>query len=118
MARTFNDLLDAWEFLQNHPMTMAGEDDGRFRSLLDITVVRVNPATNEIDDDKSKNRSVRIWLEFGPWTKREELSEAAREYMPSDGVASHDIDLDCGAPTFEEAIMKLAYLVLNKYGDY
>ena len=33
-------------------------------------------------------------------------------------VHYHDWKLDCGAPTFDEAIVKLANLVLKEYGDY
>lgn len=65
---------------------------------LDIMMSKVNPETNEIDDDNSKNTKVEVWLETGLWD--EELM------MPT-----HDIDLDVGAETFEEAIIKLAQKV-------
>ena len=30
----------------------------------------------------------------------------------------HDTKLDCGAPTFDEALVKLARLVKRHYGDF
>lgn len=33
-------------------------------------------------------------------------------------VPSNDYDLECGGDTWEEAVLKLAELVLHKYGDY
>lgn len=32
-------------------------------------------------------------------------------------VPTHDMALDCGAPTFEEAVIKLANLVQKEYGN-
>jgi hypothetical protein len=30
----------------------------------------------------------------------------------------HDTDLDCGASSFDEALIELANLVMKKYGNY
>ena len=79
--------------------------------------VMVDPATKTVEDDPQRNTEVRVWLEFGPWHKPESLSDAEREAMP-DGCAGHDIDLDCGATTFEQAVMILAQKVFERYGDY
>lgn len=75
-----------------------------FNNELWIEVVKVNPDTNEIDNDCTKNTKVQIWLEHG-------------SYDTEWGGCTHDIDLDCGADTFEEAIIKLAQLVKEKYND-
>ncbi len=78
----------------------------RFHEALEIEVVKVNPQTNSIEDDDSKNTATRVWLEAGP------VEEDDSDY----GQLSHDIRLDCGGKTFEEAIVKLAGLVRKYYG--
>lgn len=64
-----------------------------------------------VNKDASKNKFIECWLELGPV-----------EYVVSDGHLhlqySHDINLDCGAATFDEALVKLAKLVRRHYGDY
>ena len=93
------DFYNAWQFLSNHKMF-----NGLFHECLWTEVVKVNPITDEIDDDHSKNTKVQVWLEHGPY---EEIW----------GSCTHDIDLDCGGDTFEEAIIKLATLVKKHYTD-
>ena len=92
------DFYTAWRFLEEHKMFK-----GCFAYELWMTVVKVNPYTNAIDDDDTKNTKVRIWLEHGGYDE---------EY----GFV-HDIDLDCGGDTFEEAIIELAKLVKKYYTD-
>jgi hypothetical protein len=64
-----------------------------------------------INDDHIKNIHTECWLEFG------EMKQTV-----SDGCLHvahfHDPRLDCGAPTFDEAIVKLARLVRKHYGDF
>ena len=110
---------DAWYWLCNHPAFLRVCAAGRiisaegFKGSLDIDLVLVNPETNSIDDDESNNTGLRYWLECGPWRWIEMFpSGRCSEH------SSHDIDLDCGGATFEEAILKLRDLVLGKYGDY
>lgn len=67
-----------------------------------IHVAKVNPVTNETDDDETKNKKVEIWLEC---------------FLDNEDGRFHDIDLDCGGDTFEDAIIKMASLVKKKYGD-
>jgi hypothetical protein len=69
--------------------------------------------------DDSKNTRFECWLELGPveWGYHQpeyEIKEGARCYK----MHFHDVDLDCGAPTFDEALIKLARKVQKKYGDY
>lgn len=85
----------AWHYLLNHKIF-----NDAFVDCLDIEVVKVNPVTNSVDNNFSKNTKVQVWLECGPWNKK---------------CRMHDIDLDCGGDTFEDAIIKLAYLVRDKY---
>jgi len=76
--------------------------------------------TGHVNDDRSKNVNVECWLEFGP--------EGYDYWYGTDGdndwdtetgrLNYHDTDLDTGAPTFDEALMSLAKLAMEKYGDY
>lgn len=97
------DFYDSFHFLLKHPIF-----NNRFMEGLDLFVVKVNPETLYIEDDKSKNTKARIWLEAGPYLYDE----------PHGCKWSHDHDIDCGGYTFEEAIIKLAELVEKKYGRY
>lgn len=99
------DFYDAVQFLKNHPMF-----DGMFWDALDIFVVKVNPDTNAIDDDKSKNTKTQVWLETGRHIDERDM------LIPGCSPFSHDYYLDCGGDTFEEAIIQLADLVLKYYG--
>ena len=121
---------DSWHFLRKHSAfkakgTKAKGYGSRFREALDIEVVRVNPKSNSIDDDKSKNTATRIWLECGqvedPMSEKDDLQREFACGQGSDsleyGILSHDIRLDCGAKTFEKAIIKLAKLVKKHYGE-
>ena len=98
---SFSDFYNAWWFLYNHPL-FDNEGTSMFLSCLDVCVAKVNPHIGEIDKDKKKNTRVEVWLEAGKYDK---------EYN------YHDLDLDCGAKTYEEAIIQMANLLLNKYGN-
>lgn len=76
--------------------------DSKFQKCLDIDVVMINPENGYIDSDKSKNTQIEILLECG---------------MLEDGSPAHDIELDCGGYTFEEAIINLANLVIEHYPE-
>ncbi len=91
------DFYDSFHYLNDH-MIFAN----RFSECLDIWVTKVNPEINAIDNDSNKNTKVQIWLECGPYSKN---------------CFTHDVDLDCGGDTFEEAIIELAKLVKEHYGD-
>ena len=93
----FENFYDAFHYLRKHEMFQ-----GNFESCLDIEVVKVNPLTKSIDDDNSLNTEVNVWLECGKYSQY---------------VNWHDIELDCGGQTFEEAIVELANLVKKNYGD-
>ena len=106
----FNDFYEAYNFLSTHPMIYQ-DNDNYFNRCLDIEVVKVDPTNDEINlEDTSKNTKTRVWLEFGPVVTHN-FNNFITKYLPS-----HDIDLDCGGDTFEEAIIKLANLTYNKYG--
>lgn len=90
---------ESWIFLSNHEIF----NDSFEYDRLWIHPTKVNPETNEIDNDQSKNTKLQIWLECFP-----DISNIGGRY--------HDIDLDCGGDTFEDAIVELAKLVMKKYG--
>lgn len=93
---------DAWIFLNEHKMFKHLFEQGLY-----TMVVKVNPDTMEIDDDRTKNTKVQVWLEHGPW---EEVDFGLPRH-------THDFDLDSGGDTFEEAIIELAKLVKEHYND-
>ena len=99
------DSEQAWEFLCGHSVFK-----DHFKVALDIDVVKVNPENETIDDDEKKNTATRVWLECGPVECEKDDNDRLCAFY------SHDIALDCGGKTFEEAIVKLAKLVKRKYG--
>lgn len=101
MSKHFANLWAAHRFLAAH--RKRGFDNTGFLDALYINRAMVNPLTGEIDDDPDKNTRLEVWLESGPG--RDES-----------GAYWHDIDLDCGASTIEEAMMTLAEKVLAKWG--
>lgn len=113
--KPFVDFYAAWRFLEGHKIFELEECSVFFRCL-SIEVVKVNPDTEKIDDNEAKNTATRVWLECGPWCHSDELTDEERKGFPY-GVSSHDVELDCGAPTFEQAIIKLANQVLKKYAS-
>lgn len=100
----FNNFYEAFQFLDGHPIYI-----GTFMRGLSVDVVKVNPETNAVDDEPDNNTLVQVWLESGPF----QYMGALHEYMHT-----HDIRLDCGGNTFEEAIVKMAKLVEIHYGTY
>lgn len=103
--KIMNEFHKAWRFLREHINFKDEDECSRFEyNCLDIQVTKVNPLTETIEDDVTKNTAVRVWLECGEWIEK-------------DKQGCHDTDLDCGARTFEKAIIELAILVKKKYGD-
>ena len=98
------DFYESFHFLHNHRIFKGG-----FLESLDIEVVKVDPKTKRIEDNRSGNTRTQVWRECGPPYKEKQI-----ESFPV--CWTHDIDLDCGGDTFEEAIIRLAELVLKKYG--
>ena len=75
-----------------------------------ISVMMVNPKTDSIDDDKSKNTKLQIWLESGE--VKENPDDCCENFT---FITEHDPRLDCGGDTFEEAIVRLYQLVRKYY---
>ena len=104
MKSVMERFYENYNWLERHPIF-----NGYFNQSLDVEVVKVCPDTKSIEDDKSKNTKVQVWLECGPVVMK-----------PSGRVDyyEHDLDLDCGGDTYEKAINRLAELVRHKYGNY
>ena len=92
---------EAWRFLAEHKIFNETFEYDR----LWTHVTRVNPDTNELDTDRTKNTKIQVWIECFP------------DNPDMISGRFHDTDLDCGGDTFEEAIIQLAKLVKNKYGE-
>lgn len=116
MSKPFSDFHSAWNWLRRHPRFRDSPKSNvslsRFGECLDICVTKVDPTTEGIDKNVHRNTATRVWLECG----------AIERLCEEDGnirfAPCHNYDLDCGAPTFEEAIQQLADLVLAYYGNY
>lgn len=108
--KTFNDFYEAWNYLDECDYykykykTQRGEEllMGSFQQALYVMVVKVNPKTNSVDDDTDKNTKTQVWVESGSYVYDENVD---------DWISTHDIRLDVGGDTFEEAIINLANLV-------
>ena len=71
--------------------------EGDYHSCLDVEVVKVDPSTGAIENDADRNTETRVWFETGP-------------------SGHHDLSLNCGGKAYEEATIKLANRVMEKYG--
>lgn len=86
---------------------------------LDIHYAQVDKR-GRINDDASQNQFTACWLEFGQvnYEHHYDNKPGWRGTQRAYKMHYHDIDLDCGAATFDEALIKLARLVMKKYGDF
>jgi len=94
----FDNHYDAYWYIVGY------DKDKWFNNNIDISVMKVNPITGRVDDDMKLNTEIEIWLECG---EIDYTSDPVEHY--------HDVRLDCGAPTYEEAIVKLANLIYKYY---
>lgn len=89
---------------------------GGWADCVEINIVYVDPATERIEEDESRNTALRVWLEAGPWHD-ESLEDSTSPKGPPRWSASYDPRLDCGGPSIEVALLELARLVRFYYGD-
>lgn len=90
---------------------------------LDIHYTKVNkPRGGRVDKDRSKNKYVECWLEFGPLSYGYSYScgdEPAGDWdTETQLLQSHDCTLDTGGQTFDVGLIRLALLVRKHYGDF
>ena len=82
---------------------------------LNIHYTHVDDKGN-VSDKKSENIYTACWLEFGRLQYDSDTLETRGQLDHINH--NHDWELDCGGPTFDEALVKLANNVLKYYGDY
>jgi hypothetical protein len=91
-------------------------------SNLDIFYTKTNKpgGHGRVDDDRSKNKHIECWLEFGPemYGYAQEEFEAKEDHMRSYLQPCHDWRLDTGGSTFDQGLVNLARNVRKFYGDY
>ena len=109
MKRLWNNACEAYWWVYHHPeLQNLGSSP-----WIEITPHKVNPSLltdghATVDDDPNNNTTVEFWVEAG-----------IMGYYPEVGwYRSNDYELECGGWTWEEAVLNLAQLVLNKYGSY
>lgn len=73
-----------------------------------ISPQMVNPADMRISNDEHLNTQVDFWYEFGPTLWGNNYGE---------GIRGHDHTCDGGAPTYDEAIIKVAKAIHKTYGN-
>ena len=113
---------EAWGFLAEHPKfnhLKNGVPDvlPGFMDNLDVSVVQIDPLTG--DYARGPGGVTRVQLEAGPWaTIPAHCFGAGHVPGTYDEARSHDERLYCDGATYEEAIVKMADLVLKYYGSY
>ena len=117
--KRFNDFYTAYNFLEKHKMVHPSYPNypdltysKGFADSLYVAVVKVNPVNDTVEDDRKLNTKTQVWLEFGPVVEADEDLGLNQLF-----TTVHDTRLDCGADTFEEAIIELANLVDKYYRD-
>ena len=129
--QNFTDICEAWKFLTTtdvfwHKDLERGRSDiwrddegvlyyNAFCETLNIEMVKVNPETNSIDDDKSLNTKTQFWLESGePYTYADEgIILTPDDDFEEVRFNSHNPAYDSGGDTFEEAIIDMANRVAH-----
>lgn len=106
-----NNIYDAVKFLQecvylskpifNSNSKIIDFIDGSFSSI-DIEPVKVNPRTHEVDDIKSLNTEIKIWIECG-------------YYSISNKCWSHDVRFDGSGSSLDDAFIYLAKAIQIEY---
>lgn len=102
------DAHDCYWWIYSHPKLIF---DGFANPWIDITPHKVCPQTRSIQENSEANTHIEFWVECGSHTWWDYASN-------KELVSTHDWELDCGGDTWEEAVLNLGNLVLNKYGDY
>jgi hypothetical protein len=103
-------------------------ETGGMEECLSFDFVYVDPTVETIRGNSwgedLHNIAFRVWIEAGGWYDRGDPEYTEHEIEPEGGwtkhnrwVHSHDLDLDCGAETMEEALVQLALRVKFFYGE-
>jgi hypothetical protein len=119
------DVCELWAWLQEHPAYVlpSGGCPNFWQALpmaLDVDFVHVDPITRTVEDDPARNTHVKCWLEMGSLFFEEicGTDEDGEMRLATEPSCYHDIELDSGGDTFEEAFRTLCLKVLEQDGDY
>ena len=115
----FSDMQDAWIFLREHPVTLVKNFDGRPAHMIDVCfTVRIAEESpfkeGSIHKEKRENDSLRIEVRLNLMLPAELLKIMFWKDCPEE--ISDFSAITCTAPTLEEAVIKLAEAVLERYG--
>lgn len=146
--RIRKDFYLSYNWINEHPgLYDAQNENGMFNQSLQygefmtssicpmIVLVNEKEISPTSGEWNSPELQTRVWLESGPLDKISDnmiwgdeknidpsVKEAAYNHISENGskeyVWSHDMYLDCGGKSFEEAVCKLAKLVSIHYGEY
>lgn len=125
------DLYNAHYFLDHHPAfwqvdgdhTQTPQERIHHRNMqrnygitraVTLDVVKVDPLTGHVEDDRSLNTQTQIWVEMGQWEWPS--STPVDEHSKRD-AHFHDPKLDCGADTMDLAIIVAAITLHTFYGN-
>lgn len=93
--------------------------DGSIYDCLCLEYHYVDPTTESIQDDDTRNTAFRVWIEAGGW----EDCRKTGEPEPDEGWNNYNrwrptfsVGLECGGPTMEDALIQLALRVQFYYG--
>lgn len=111
------DLYRVWMWLTYHPIFWYfGREERRHVSTLaetrgvheglELQPAMVSKKTRRAEGPW-KDREVEIWVEVFPTS----LTRGSND------IRLHDIELDCGAPTYEQALIKVARLIYDRHGN-
>lgn len=111
-----DDFYNAWRWLNEHPIfyrcyrefheSGLSEDRGVLDGCIEVRPVKVNPKTEQISEDSSKNTKLEFWVEVFP-----------RSMDPAVGHHLHDYECDAGGDTYEVAIVKVAKEIYDRHGN-
>lgn len=117
----------SWHYLNEHPLFWRFRSPGMLQRPrnhivyleheygfgsdgINVMVVRTD-ITGLVNPDENLNTQTEVQLEAGEWSLFPEESQGGQY------VHVHDYDIDCGGPTYEHAVISLAFLVWKKYGN-
>lgn len=110
------DFWVAWHWLNQHPLFYRFtkglheryilDDRGILDGCVEVVPAKVNPETNRVSEDLTKNTKLEFWVEVftaGSWG--------------ADCTTVHDFECDTGGDTYELAIVAVAKEIYKRHGN-
>lgn len=100
--------------LNRHPVWDAPSECrclmGGIHNCVEVEWVYVNPLTEKIEDDETLNTAFRVWLEAGRIIDQSKMVEFTDFPWAEESkwIRTHDLNLNCGGPDLESALLELA----------